>query len=633
MYIVCLKFRKRRFMTMKIFSLLAVFSLFAVLFPVSATRVLAQEDSEESRPALVKSATGYDMPKEQVSSDITVITKEEISHLPAHDVAEVIRYTTGVVIDQNGGPGIYATPSIQGSEAYHIKVVIDDIPLDLHSGDFIELSMLPLENIERIEILKGSASSVWGASLGGLINIVTKKPSDNPTADIGISVGENGTRRYNGLVSGKEGGFGYLLTVGRFETDGFYKNQDAETNTMYAKANTELGGGYSAVFSFGHSDNKQGEGEIYDPYSDITLTNEHDTRDSYGKFGIEYSNDRDLNLSVSGYDRVYNYNRKDIIDSIEVGTNTGRDDTYGLILKSDWKYSGNGALSAGAEGSHVLVDWASNPESYDADRRAVYANNVHTVGPLTLNIGARYDDDSVFGSDISPSAGIVIDVGHSTLVRFNAAKGFTPPPLMAKYWGNGNSDLHAERALTYQAGIESRIVPMLTAKATFFRADITDMLDWIFDTSTYEPDKVVNIKKARRQGVEIEARSDEYKGISLSYGYAFNDIRDLDTDTVVTNKARITHDIGVNYRGPLETMTTVKGRFVDWNADDGWPYNAKDQNIIWDAKVSKYMAQWKGAIGEMFLSVHNITDEQQYLMEIFPNPGRWVEAGVTLSFY
>ena len=173
---------------------------------------------------------------------------------------------------------------------------------------------------------------------------------------------------------------------------------------------------------------------------------------------------------------------------------------------------------------------------------------------------------------------------------------------------------------------------------TFYRADVTDKVTWLYDTNdvnangdTGEILSFINLNKVRRQGAEVEAKTREYKGLSLSYGAAFNDVKDLETDEVVKGQPRIIQNAGVDYKGPFETRTTVNGHYVWWNADPY--YNAKDQNFVWDARVSKYMAKWKYAIGEIYVSVHNLTDEKQYWVDLYPTPGRWVEAGVNLTSF
>ncbi len=602
-------------------------------------------DTAAPLPSLVVSATRQEMPQSQVSSDITVITKEEMSHLPVHDMGEALNYIPGLVLDRNGGPGSLVFPSIQGSESRHVKILIDDIPLELLMEGVADLSMLPLENVERVEVLKGSASSVWGSSLGGVINIITRKPSEEPTGEVGVSVGEENTRKYSGLISGKASGVGYLLTASRYETDGFFKNTESESNNIYAKVTKELGKGLSTEASYGHNDIDRGFGVINLPEFDYINSSDNKQRDSYGRVKLDYAYNKDTDLSLSLYDRVFYYKRKDIgsfagfpLDS----TLTDRENSYGAILKSGWRHSNNWVLSAGAEASHGTIDFSTETKEYDTDKRAIYMNESFGDSNLTINTGVRFDEDYAFGSEISPSMGLVYHPEKAkTLFRLNIARGFTPPPLLWRYYGvTPNKDLNAERAWTYQAGIETHDIPGLWGKVTFYRADIDDAVEPVADESDADGDGDIwevltfeNIKKFRRQGVEVEARTAEYKGISLFYGYAFNDIKDLDSDKIVKNKARVTHDIGIDYRGPFETKTTVKGHYVYWNADGTPGFKAKDDNFIWDAKVSKYLAKWKGVMGELFVSGHNIFSEKQYLMEIYQNPGTWWEGGISLTFY
>jgi len=615
---------------------IAVLLATTIIIPVCAAMAGdTGSDTAASLPSLVVSATRYEMTQSQVSSDITVITKEEMSHLPVHDMGEALNYIPGLVLDRNGGPGSLVFPSIQGSESRHIKILIDDIPLELLMEGVADLSTLPLENVERVEVLKGSASSVWGSSLGGVINIITRKPSEEPTGEVGVSVGEENTRKYSGLISGKASGVGYLLTVSRYETDGFFKNTESESNNIYAKVTKELGNGLSAEISYGHNNIDRGFGVIELPEIDYFSSSDNKNRDSYGRVKFDYAYTENMDLSLSLYDRVFYYKREDTdLITGAVSTLTDKENSYGAVLKSGWRHSGNGVISAGAEASHGTIDFSTETKEYDSDKRAVYLNESYRIGNWDLNAGARFDDDYAFGSEFSPSAGAVYNIDKAaTLIRLNVARGFTPPPLLWRYYGvTPNKDLNAERAWTYQAGIETHDIPGLWGKVTFYRADIEDKVDAVYDDATFELLYFKNIKELSRQGVEVETRTVEYMGLSLFYGYAFNDV-DVDKGETEPQIARITHDIGVDYSGPFETRSTVKGHYIWWNNKDAPPFNAEDKNFIWDAKVSKYFAKWKGVMGELFVAVHNITDEDQFLMEIYPNPGTWFEGGVSLTFY
>jgi vitamin B12 transporter len=610
----------------------------ALVSAIPAEKALAGDAGSEGGASLVVTATRHEMPQSQVSSDIMVITKEEIAHLPVHDVGEVLNYTTGLVIDRSGGPGSPVMPSIQGSDYRHAKILIDDIPLELLSEGIADLSTIPLENVERVEVLKGSASSVWGSSLGGVINIITRQPSDEPLAEIGASAGEEETGRYHAILSGKAGGVGYFLSGSRFETDGFFKNQDVESNNIYGKLTKSLSKALKAEISYGHNNTDRGFGE-FPGYG----SSEGKSSDSYGRVKLTYVPDRDLEASLSLYRRYFYGKREDTLtgDVFPFNVIKDREDASGAILKTGWRHSDKGSLSAGAETIRGELDFdltntlfsLTDELSKEMYRNAFYANESYGFGNLNFNIGIRYDEDSVFGSETSPSAGIVYNIRDaSTLLRLNVARGFTPPPLSYRFASippfSPNPDLEAERSWTYQAGLESGYFKHLWGRVTFYRANVTDAVDLDLTGMKWK-----NFKEFRREGVEAEVRTEEYRGVSLSYGYAFNDVRNLEDNSIVKNKARITHDVGIDYRGPFETKATIKGRYVWWNSEKTPPYNAKDRSFIWDARVSKYLARWKGVMGEIFLSAHNITDEKQYLMEIYPNPGRWFEGGVSLTFY
>lgn len=593
----------------------------AVIIPGGKAVAGDEGEAAAAIPSLVVSATGYEMPQSQVASNITVITKEEISHLPVHDVADVLNYITGVSIDRGGGPGTPSSLSIQGSSYNHVKVMIDDIPIESLASSFPDTSFLDLNSVERIEVLKGAASSVWGSSIGGVINIVTRKPSDTFTSEAGISVGENSTHRFQASVSGKSGA-GYYLSAKRFETDGFSANQAARNSNLYGKVTKDLTPNLKIEGSYEYVDiNREDSGWSIWMGGRVV----EDTIDRRGRVLLTYSPDKAIDVSLNGYYRAMDFSFTDNTGARFVIDNEA---TYGGGIRSVWRHSADGTFSGGVEGSRgdiVKYIYFSPETDYNVNRKAVYANESINLGDLTTNLGVRYDDDSIYGSETSPSAGVVYRAGKSTILRLNAARGFTPPPVTNRYWGTSpNGDLTAERAWTYQAGVEHDILNAIWSKATLYRADVTDMVN-CDDVSCW------NINEVKRQGVGVDLKTKEYKGLTLSYGYAFNDVRDDETDIIIKGQVRVTHNIGVDYRAPYDTRLNLQGHYIYWNADP--TYNAKDQNLLWDAKVSKFLAKWKSVMGEIFVSVHNIGDQDQYWIDSYPNPGRWVEVGVNLTTF
>ena len=123
---------------------------------------------------LVVSATRNPKPISQVAENITVITAREIENMNAHTVADVLNRTPGLFINYNQDFGAPSLLLIQGSEERHVLVVVDGIKWNSLAGGAAETNSIPVGIIERIEVIKGPASSSWGSSLGGVINIITK---------------------------------------------------------------------------------------------------------------------------------------------------------------------------------------------------------------------------------------------------------------------------------------------------------------------------------------------------------------------------------------------------------------------------------------------------------------------------
>ncbi|MBW2741233.1 MAG: TonB-dependent receptor [Deltaproteobacteria bacterium] len=211
---------------------------------------------------IVVTATRWETLKQNIAANITVITKEEMEIMPVSSVAEVLQYLPGIYVEFNGGPGSVATVRIQGSEIRHVAVYQDGVPLNQLTNPQTDLSYLPIDAIERIEIYKGAASSSWGSSLGGVINIVTKDPDrEKPfKADARTSYGEHRTSKSRGSVSGSLDRFSYLLSLTHDESKGFIEHTEYNQDAVYAKVNYELGEMSCLNFVFSHE-----EGDNADP--------------------------------------------------------------------------------------------------------------------------------------------------------------------------------------------------------------------------------------------------------------------------------------------------------------------------------------------------------------------------------
>ncbi|TFG92101.1 MAG: TonB-dependent receptor, partial [Syntrophobacterales bacterium] len=219
--------------------LLPVLFLLATCLPV-----LAQPEREMTtlkmfydEDDIVVTPTRYPKSISHVAENMTVITAEDIKAINAHTLADVLYYVPGVSEQIAGGPGSFANPFIQGSSTRHILLLIDGVPQNNLADVYPDVGAVPVQAIERIEIIKGPASSTWGSSLGGVINVITKSPDESRKFGgvISSSIGERNTGDYRGVVSGKVAGVGYYLSGGGLLSDGLLPHNGFHGGNFYTK--------------------------------------------------------------------------------------------------------------------------------------------------------------------------------------------------------------------------------------------------------------------------------------------------------------------------------------------------------------------------------------------------------------
>ena len=192
---------------------------------------------------LVVTATREKTLQSDVAASISVITAEDIANLPVSTVAEALQYVPGMYVDSQFGFGVGLTARIQGSEPRHVAVYKDGVPMNLLANPIADLSRISVQNIERIEIYKGAASSAWGSALGGVINIITKNPeASRPfAAEAMASYGEFDTWKAGASASGAVDRFDYLISSDHNESRGFVPNSEYSWQSVYAKAGYRVG--------------------------------------------------------------------------------------------------------------------------------------------------------------------------------------------------------------------------------------------------------------------------------------------------------------------------------------------------------------------------------------------------------
>jgi vitamin B12 transporter len=579
-----------------------------------------------SADELVVSATRSLKPINKVAENITMLTHRELEAANAHTLLDVLRYVTGVQTDILGGPFIPGSAFIQGSDHRHVLVLVDDVPMNNLSDNIADLAAIPAQHIERIEIIKGPASSAWGSSLGGVINVITKSPTEDTKATTYVSMGDEHTRDIRVDLSGKDGRLGYYLYGGVFETDGLLDNMDVDVRTVYSKLELDLTKGSRLFGTYHYSGGERGLGVFED--FDLAADNEH----KYELLTLGYRTGLPMNgnfeLSYRKARQEYNFEYSIASLGLFLFESSFLDEVEGASAKLVLQPKGH-VITVGGDYDYATLTADNIKDGEQSiEKQAVYLNDSITMGPVTVTPGLRYDESDAYGDFTSPSLGIAYAATDGTVLRAAAARGFNAPPFFSLY-GTGvaydpNPDLEVEKVWSYQLGAETTDIPHLWAKITLFRHDIEDGItdkDLPGNRRTAE-----NKDEIRRQGLELELATEPVFHTSLLLGYAYIDIEDLRENKEIKNRPRTTADAGLQFEA-WGYRATLKGHYIDWNTDD--TYESKD-DVIWGLFLNKQFGDRDS--GDVFIAVHNIFDGEQYSDKTTPNPERWIEGGVRFRF-
>lgn len=582
---------------------------------------------------LVEAATGSPKPMSQVAENVTIITAAEIEAMNAHTLAEVLNRVNGLIVDGSYTDfGSRSSTLIQGSDYDHVLVLLDGVRWGYVSYDFPETNTIPVQIIQRIEVIKGPASSTWGSALGGVVNIITRDTGTaaRPKGTLSGSYGEHATSDLRADLAGLAGPVGYYLYAGRQESDGIRDTRFFDSETFYGKLSLPLPSGMELKGSVGYS---QPDYKYYyfPEWDDEGVIND---RAFYANmdFTAPLSKALTLNLAAHHLEDTFTDNGQwistgDPYLKLEYeGKSTSASSR--LVWTDDWQ-----TLVLGAETEHrentdydLLAPYTA--PDIGEELWALFANDTIRWERLTITPGLRYDHLSVTDDDLlSPSLGLTYQLGEDTLLRGSVGHGFRKPyPTLIEgdpYFHIINPNMESETIWSYQAGVETAKFSFARLKATLFDHQATDV--WIHDPDTWA---WVNDGDYERQGLELEAQSKTFHNFSVNAGgmYLLLKPEQGEDNTLSTANLLLQYD-DTTWRFQLfgHYLWLDKGL-------EGLAYDEEVGTFLWDAVAGYRFTAPAGVQGEVFVALHNLFAEEQYLNYYFPNAPRWIETGLRFKF-
>ena len=508
---------------------------------------------------VVVTGNKIETPLRQVSSSIAVITAEDMARSGQTTVAEVLRDVGGLSVAQTGGTGANASVFLRGAESAYTLFLIDGVEVNdpMSPGRGYSPAHLTVDQVERIEVLYGSQSTLYGSdAIAGVVNIITKRGEGPPKIGATIEGGALGTFRSRAGLSGGTTDYRYAVDGSFFNTMGVSANALGNMEEDGYR-NTTLGGRFGATpsaaasvdltvrYTDGRADIDNGTGPNGDDPNRINTSRQLFIRPSAT---LELWSQRWK--QTLGYSLV-DHSREDD-NPADANQETASNSTFDARLhKVDWQNTlvlaeGNtvvfGAETELEQGeSESQGPYPSRFERQTARMTGVYLQELLQYGDaLFAAAGVRIDHHDRFGSEVTYNLAPNVFLEETgTRIKGAYGTGYKAPSLFQLYSSFGDSTLQAGTSKSWEAGIEQYLAGQrLAAGVTYFDNTYDNMVGWDSETSSYK-----NVFKATARGMELNGRYAGTAGTSLRAHYTFTDSKDHESDEQLLRRPR--HNGGI----------------------------------------------------------------------------------------
>ncbi|MGE5300443.1 MAG: TonB-dependent receptor plug domain-containing protein [Acidobacteriota bacterium] len=574
----------------------------------------------------------------RVAENVEVVTKDDIELMNAHTVAEALYFVTGVEVSGFVGPGAQGGAGIYGSEFTRVAVLLDGVPLQ-NENNAVATGILPVQLIEKMEIIKGPASTTWGSSFGGVINIITKSAGggDHINGMAYVSGGERSTSDVRAELNGRKGPIGVYLFGGAMNSDGLIDDHFFHHNNFFSKFTVDAGEKSKIDLSFFYHKDDSVQDDLLPLPLPIDAFDAFKQEQVYGRASLQTALSKDLDLNVSGW--IFNTNfkfyEKTVSTNEPIFDSGSSFDKYGFSGSLTWR-AGAHTIVAGSDVLNGRSKVSVHPgEAFDLKKYAFFANDTISLGALNITPGLRYDHTNLGGDIVSPSLGVTYLFSKDLLIRALVSRGFHDASI-ASFFDDptvgfvGNPGIKSEKIWSYQIGAEANVADIFSAKLTLFLHDIDDILlqkdlgEGLFTVENGGEEKTI--------GGELDLITKKYRGFILKAGAYyesmkldnFSDIRLFDNTKRYGFNTSLSYDEGKGLRAVL------KGHYLWWNEPSFW--DAKYNGFVMDFNLIKVILKKKETSLEAFFTAHNIFNGSSYSDILYKNPRRWIEAGLMCKF-
>lgn len=607
---------------------------------------------------IVVTATRTEQPKVELASSTTLISFEDLKKAGKETVADALTAVPGLDVVQNGGPGKTTDVFIRGANSEHTLVLIDGVEVNdpMSPGRTFDFGHLNLDNIDRIEIVRGPQSTLYGSdAMGGVINIITKKGNGKPRMFISGETGSYGTFREATGVNGGNDTVNYSIEVSRFDSKGF-----SESGKKYG--NTEKDGYGNTTLSgrVGFKPARNLELNLISRY--INARNHLDNFAGAGGDDPNYisdarqfilSADARLSLLQEKWEQrlgvSYNNMRRDLSNPTDQSHPfDSQEGLYkGRTFKIDWQHNlylhPTNTVTAGIE---YQREWGESTYSWESmwgpGESLFPGKSARTTGfylqdsikiqdTFFMTLGVRFDHHDRFGTETTYRIAPALLLKSGTKLKATYGTGFKAPSLYQLYapgtiWGLvGNQNLEPEKCKGWDIGIEQFLFnDRLTLSFTYFQNDFEDLILYDFILG------YININQAKVNGFEVFMSAAPLKNLTISGSYTYTDAKDKETDEQLLrrpkHKANLTFNLRLFKRANANLFIIHVGKRLDL-----FPYPTITEAPAYTLFNLAVFYQLSKNI-EVFGRIDNLFDQEYEAVLGYGTPGRSAYIGIKAMY-
>ncbi len=500
-------------------------NLALVITSILSSPLSFAENNTDELENIIVTANRTPQGEQDLLSSITVLTEEDIALSAASSLSELLKTINGIQISQSGGAGQSSSLFTRGTNAGHTLVIINGQRISSATLGQVDFSQLALEQIARIEVIKGPRAALWGSdALGGVIQIFTRQgEAGQLTAQ--LALGNRGQQQANLSTAFNHGDGSTSITVAAQSADGHdvFTLADAD-NDGYSRENISLVGqqnlndqwqiNWLAKANHGHSlfDSSSGGNENEFNNYQWQVSAQQSSNDNYQQLTLGQQKNKTIiygNGIAKTAGNLFETQRiqANWLNNLQISTHFSA--SLGVDLLQE-KVAGSN--------NNIKIDYTQHKRN----NHAIYSHFSYNDNSYLIDFSVRYDDIENIKTNVTYNSSLGLRLNDDSLISLNLGKGFKAPSFNDLYYpssiySGSNPNLKAEFSTSAELLIKSQFAN-INSEISLFNTEIDDLIEWSADEDTRYTPK--NVAKVKIQGVELDLALDSehyYHKLSLSY--------------------------------------------------------------------------------------------------------------------